>query len=73
MGLGSCRFQIFSLPLHHPPRVVGNAEVRPMSVRGAGSTELWELGSVTIVPPQFISNENRYSDKLKVLIYKCKE
>ena len=62
-GFSYCMFQIFDLPLHHPPRVVGNAEVRPMSVRGAGSAELWELGSVTVVPPQFKSNQNRYSDK----------
>ena len=62
-GFNYCVIQIFDLPLHHPPRVEGNAEVRPLSVRGDGSAELWELGSVTLVPPQFKLNEKRYSDK----------
>ena len=56
IGHDYCTIQIFNLPLHHPPRVEGNAEVRPLSVSGDGSAELWELGSVTLVPPQFKSN-----------------
>lgn len=49
-GFNYCVIQIFDLPLHHPPRVVGNAEVRPMSVRGAGSAGTLGIGECDNCP-----------------------
>lgn len=49
-GFNSCGIQIFDLPLHHPPRVVGNAEERPMSVRGDGSAGTLGIGECDSCP-----------------------